>query len=62
MSHFLGLDVHDSGARNDILLPGMVITCEPAIYISEEEIGIRIEDDILITLDGCVVLSSNIIK
>lgn len=62
MSHFLGLDVHDSGSRSSILEPGMVITCEPGIYISDEGIGIRIEDDILITEDGCEVLSREIPK
>ena len=59
-SHFLGLDVHDAGSREEILAPGMVITCEPGIYIPEEGIGIRLEDDILITEDGCENLSRNI--
>jgi Xaa-Pro aminopeptidase len=48
-SHFMGLDVHDVGAKHELLKPGMVLTCEPGIYIPEENIGIRIENDILIT-------------
>ena len=51
-SHFLGLDVHDVGDYNLPLQPGMVLTCEPGIYISEEDIGVRIEDDIVITETG----------
>ena len=51
-SHFLGLDVHDVGTKDTILEPGMVLTCEPAIYIEKEGIGIRIENDILITEKG----------
>ncbi len=50
-SHFMGLDVHDVGAKHEPLRPGMILTCEPGIYIPEENIGIRIENDILIT-DG----------
>lgn len=49
VSHFLGLDVHDVGSRFQTLEPGMILTCEPGIYIREEGIGIRIENDILIT-------------
>lgn len=56
-SHFLGLDVHDSGSKEEIFREGMTITCEPGIYIPEEGIGIRLEDDILITKDGCENLS-----
>ena len=47
-SHFMGLDVHDVGLRSIILKKGMVLTCEPGIYIKEEGIGIRIENDILV--------------
>ncbi len=59
-SHYLGLDVHDVGAKHEKLKAGMVFTCEPGIYIREENIGIRIENDILITDDGPVNLSGNI--
>lgn len=48
-SHFLGLDVHDIGNKYKPMKAGMVFTCEPGIYIPEESIGIRIENDILIT-------------
>jgi len=59
VSHHLGLDTHDAIAHDAVpLAPGMVITNEPGLYIDEEEIGIRIEDDLLITEDGCEVLSS----
>jgi len=46
--HFMGLDVHDVGSRQVVFETGMVITCEPAIYIPEEGIGIRLENDIMI--------------
>ena len=48
-SHHMGLDVHDLAFRYMPFQPGMVLTCEPGIYIPEESIGIRIENDILIT-------------
>lgn len=48
-AHFLGLDVHDVGSKYEPFEPGMVLTCEPGIYVPEENIGIRTENDILIT-------------
>ncbi len=48
-SHHLGLDVHDNGSRYAPIQAGMVFTCEPAIYIPEENLGIRLENDILVT-------------
>lgn len=56
-SHYLGLDAHDVGPRNAEFVPGMVLTCEPGIYIAEEGIGVRIEDDVLITVEGNRLLS-----
>ncbi len=58
LSHWLGMDVHDVGAYSRRLEPGMVFTIEPGIYIPAESIGIRIEDDILVTPTGAEVLSS----
>ena len=49
VSHHLGYDVHDKGERSVPLKAGMVLTCEPGLYIPEEKIGIRLENDILIT-------------
>jgi len=60
VSHFLGMDAHDIGHRYIPLKPGMIVTCEPGIYIFEEQIGIRLENDILITEKGPVNLSKNI--
>jgi len=57
-SHFLGLDTHDAGDYSQPLATNMIITCEPGIYIPEEGLGVRIEDDVLITNTGCKVLSS----
>jgi len=48
----MGIDVHDIGDRFGPMLPGMVFTCEPGIYVPEEGIGIRIENDVLITENG----------
>lgn len=59
-SHFLGIDAHDAGDYDEPLKPGMVITVEPGIYIRDEAIGVRIEDDVLITETGCEVLSKRL--
>jgi Xaa-Pro aminopeptidase len=53
VSHHLGIDVHDLGTRTGLIREGMVLTVEPGIYIEEEQIGIRIENDVWITADGC---------
>ncbi len=60
-SHHVGMNVHDVGPGR-ALQPGMVITVEPGIYIPEENLGIRIEDMVLVTEDGCEVLSAAIPK
>lgn len=63
VSHHLGIDVHDVTVGSDEpLKPGAVISDEPGLYIDEWEIGIRIEDDLLITEDGCEVLSAAVIR
>lgn len=61
--HFIGLDVHDVGDSDDtVLAEDMMFTLEPGLYFDDEKIGIRIEDTILITKDGCEVLSGGIPK
>lgn len=63
VSHHLGIDVHDVTVdSNSRLRPGAIISDEPGLYIDEWEIGIRIEDDVLITEDGAVCLSEDIIR
>jgi len=59
-SHFLGLDIHDVGNKYRRFEAGMVFTCEPGIYIREEGLGIRLENDILITESGNVDLMAHI--
>ncbi len=59
-AHFLGLDVHDVGNRFNKLQAGAVLTCEPGIYIQEEKMGIRIENNLLITKDKPLDLMKNI--
>ena len=59
-SHYLGLDVHDVGDFDWPMKEGMVFTCEPGIYILEEELGIRLENDILVTTNGPDDLMKNI--
>lgn len=60
VSHGLGVDVHDSLGGPRVLRPGMILTVEPGIYIPEEKIGVRIEDDILITEKGHTNLSARL--
>ena len=60
VSHYLGLDVHDVGDPKASLKEGMVFTCEPGIYILEEELGIRLENDVLVTKDKPFNLMHNI--
>jgi Xaa-Pro aminopeptidase len=57
LGHSIGLNVHDPMDYNRPLEPGMVVTMEPGIYIPEEKIGVRIEDDILITQEGYELLT-----
>ena len=59
-SHSIGLDVHDPFDRSMPLSPGMVLSCEPAIYIENEGIGVRLENDVLITETGPVNLPESI--
>ena len=58
LSHHLGMRVHDVGDLSMPLPPGAVITIEPGIYIPAENLGVRIEDDILVTPQGYELLSS----
>jgi Xaa-Pro aminopeptidase len=62
LGHHVGLDVHDATDPSLELAPGMVVTIEPGLYIPEEGVGIRIEDMILITVNGAEVLSSALPK
>lgn len=59
-SHYLGLDVHDVGDFSVPIQKGMIFTCEPGIYILKEELGIRLENDILVTDDKPFDLMGNI--
>jgi len=60
LGHHIGLDVHDPGQYCEPLKPGMVVTMEPGIYLPEENLGVRIEDDVLITADGYKLLSERL--
>ncbi len=57
-SHFLGLDVHDVGSRDRAFAAGNCLAVEPGVYIPEWGVGFRIEDDVVLTTDGCRLLSS----
>ncbi len=60
LSHWLGMDVHDVGDYGTPLAPGMVLTIEPGIYLESENLGVRIEDDVLVTETGYELLSANL--
>ena len=62
LGHHIGLNVHDVGDTCRRLEPGMVITIEPGIYIPEENLGVRIEDDVLVTETGGKVLSEKLTR
>jgi len=62
IGHYVGLDVHDVGERTEPLRPGDVITIEPGLYFSEENLGVRIEDMYWIVEDGVVCLTEGIAK
>ena len=63
VSHYLGAETHDIGRYGDrTLVPGMVLTVEPGLYIEEYGIGIRTEDDALVTENGCELLSNGFMK
>ena len=63
VSHYLGAETHDIGRYGDrVLEPGMVLTVEPGLYIEEWEIGIRIEDDVLVTVEGNEVMTAAMLK
>ena len=59
-SHYLGLDVHDVGDISAPMQEGMVFTCEPGIYILEESLGVRLENDVLVTANNPNDLMKNI--
>ncbi len=60
LSHWLGMDVHDVSGGSGVLEPGVVFTIEPGLYIDTENIGVRIEDDYLVTANGLVKLSADL--
>ena len=60
VGHGLGMRVHDAPSARTELRPGMIVTIEPGVYIAEEALGVRIEDDYLITEDGAELLSDDL--
>jgi Xaa-Pro aminopeptidase len=61
VSHYLGMSTHDVGASVPFE-PGVVLTIEPGVYITEKNLGVRIEDTVLITRDGCEILSGDLAR
>jgi len=61
VSHYVGMSTHDVGSLQP-LVPGVVITVEPGLYFPEKNLGVRIEDTVLVTKDGCEVLSRDVPK
>mgnify|MGYP003471271691 FL=1 len=57
LGHWIGMDVHDVGNYATPLAPNMVLTVEPGIYIPAEKLGVRIEDDVVVTATGYELLS-----
>ncbi len=60
LGHHIGLQVHDAGNPTRVLAPGMIVTIEPGIYIPEENLGVRLEDIVLVTEDGAVLLTASL--
>lgn len=60
LGHFVGLDVHDAGDYQQPLQAGMVITIEPGIYIPQKQLGVRIEDDVLVTPSGARIMTDGL--
>jgi Xaa-Pro aminopeptidase len=60
LGHYIGMDVHDVGRYDIPLAPGMAITIEPGIYLPEEGLGVRIEDDVVVTATGYELLSGGV--
>lgn len=60
LGHWIGMDVHDVGSYGRPMVPGMVFTLEPGVYLPEEKLGIRIEDDVLVTPTGYELLSRGV--
>jgi len=58
LGHWVGLDVHDAGDRGRALEPGMVLTLEPGVYLLSKKLGVRIEDEVLVTKTGYRVLTA----
>lgn len=60
--HYLGFDVHDVGNYRQSLAEGMVLTVDTGIYLKEWNVALRVEDDVVITKDGCIDLSKDVLR